>query len=89
MKTAKEFWFEYNAQCERMNIPTNTFEAMESFANQSKWISVEEKFPETNEDVLVWSDQMKRPIISFYDSPYGWGGKKIFVSHWMPLPKNP
>ena len=61
-----------------------------------KWISVEERLPETNEDVLVVVDYGgKSGVITGYmrSQNLGWQGlvgqRLTDVTHWMPLPEPP
>lgn len=60
------------------------------------WISVEERLPETNEDVLVVVDYGgKSGVITGYmrSQNLGWQGlvgqRLTDVTHWMPLPEPP
>ena len=70
---------------------------------QPKWISVEERLPDTAERVLVcktWLGMVHKPEYGYYqDFPsrkgcwyvlteYGYHPQRE-VTHWMPLPKAP
>jgi len=64
----------------------------------SEWISVKDKFPRYNQDVLTFAPGMAMPIVVDRHNGYygedddewyeGWNtGRNI--THWMPLPKPP
>lgn len=56
------------------------------------WIKVEQRLPESDEDVLVYDD-MFGIVIASYEPHYGWlsseQGTLKHVTHWIPvvLPK--
>lgn len=68
--------------------------------NQSNWISVEERLPETSEWVVVWycdKDGEYFPTIGMYRDG-GWftdvdnndsAFPPVKITHWMRLPKPP
>ena len=59
-----------------------------------EWISVKDRLPEANKDVIVfcktnWYDILQcNSSGDFYRSSVG-GTHKVTVTHWMPLPKPP
>jgi len=68
----------------------------------SEWISVKEKLPELNLNVLIYIGLIDYPIeiahrtdegnkelgiVWFYPENNGWTEQE--VSHWMPLPEKP
>lgn len=71
----------------------------------NKWISVKDRLPDEEENVLVWKkgySQMgafrvsdRRGLENFYlINDWGWGERDIVlkldgVTHWMPLPETP
>ena len=63
---------------------------------QSQWISVKERLPETNELCIV-NTEFRAIVPALYgneswifDDGQGWLEKALsYVSHWMPMPKLP
>lgn len=61
----------------------------------SDWISVEDRLPEEDEDVLgyVIGRNVDAPAVVFYWSEEeGWfsnGARDLNVTHWQPLPDAP
>jgi hypothetical protein len=59
-----------------------------------RWIPVEERLPEQNEPVLIYTEMIGRHVASI-DEEGEWfcdyGGEWLFpnVTHWMPLPPEP
>lgn len=62
------------------------------------WVSVEERLPNTNEDVLVWEKddfEGDLAVARYTEFPSSEGGywykpfKNIQVTHWQPLPEPP
>ena len=57
--------------------------------NVGKWIPVTERLPEYGQEVLVYTGNMKKPIVmgyKFWKKDYdSW----CHVTHWMPLPEPP
>lgn len=105
MKTAEEILeehFSYFHEC----LDT-TIMAMEQYADQfkPKWVSVEERLPETDgelsDDVLISGRIFLYgeyshigTTIGWIDEKGTWGNiipekQKVFVTHWMPLPEPP
>ena len=61
-----------------------------------KWVSVKERLPEKDQDVLIFCEGTYKPIDvsrrceADFSSRLGWGGRlDSDVNHWMPLPKPP
>lgn len=59
-----------------------------------KWISIEEKFPESGECVLLYSKESgvgEGAYISAkrHFEQWRWNSIKKGVTHWMPLPNPP
>lgn len=65
-------------------------ELLQEYANQSKWISVEDELPEENQTVL-WLSVFGRIISDSYqqytNKPKEWF--QINFTHWQPLPNPP
>ena len=78
---------------------------LDSGVTVQEWISVEDKLPPYNHDVLVYRpDMAMKIVVDSYDGYYGeddgewyegWAkyGKDIhnnpLITHWMPLPQPP
>ena len=97
-KTAEEVLTEvmtnscYNADF-RLSRPY-IIEAMEEYAGQSKWVSVEERLPEDGEYVLAhYTNEFNGvPMIyvcSINDGVFYDDLSKVNVTHWQPLPTPP
>ena len=107
MKTAEEIFnesgkagmaceFGYNADV--ISLPV-AIELAEIYANQSKWISVEDRLPEDNktQNILINGDRNSSHHIYYsagYDiiykkwyNPFGYEVEEN-VTHWQPLPNN-
>ena len=70
----------------------DTIEALE--AAQPKWISVEEKLPENDDNYLVFTYDKNEAEIATYYGDGEWLTHDLtnltrLVSHWMPLPSMP
>ena len=68
--------------------------AMETYAAQfkSEWVSVDERLPEPNVRVLVYSKVHKDHLISEIDEKGRWWQTYTLlngVTHWQPLPTPP
>lgn len=58
--------------------------------DKHKWISVNDRLPEPNRDVLVYIKLMKKEYMrvdKIYNGHWLWYGYS--VTHWMPLPNLP
>jgi len=61
---------------------------------ERRWIPVEERLPDQNEPVLIYTEMLGRHVASV-DEEGEWfcdyGGEWLFpnVTHWMPLPPAP
>ncbi len=66
----------------------------EAQLKESKWISVNDKLPETFRHVLVWQPENKNIRRTYYRDgkwqfdEYSQGSAEI-ITHWMPLPEAP
>lgn len=67
--------------------------AMEAYALQfaPKWVSVNERLPDSSGDYLVIVHNPKPTIhvIEFYNTDQSWGRYRSMVKFWMPLPALP
>lgn len=62
----------------------------------SKWISIDEKLPKYEKEVLCYTDTGEY-IVGYRDNQFGqqvWttggmGSGTFHVTHWMPLPRKP
>lgn len=62
----------------------------------NEWVSVEEKLPEDNTQVLMWSARWKIAEAGSYYNQHFWVYSEIGdgyiadnITHWMPLPAPP
>ena len=66
----------------------------EGFAKASEWISVKDRLPEDDRNVLVYDDHDIQFWVAWHDEChnnwYTQEGESVYgVSHWMPLPQPP
>lgn len=63
-----------------------------------EWISVKDRLPEDDSNVLAWSSEIKNPNcavdVAFLCALDGkWAGNNSYfvkgITHWMPLPETP
>ena len=65
------------------------------YHKQSKWISVDERLPEENTEVLIYCKTNNGKEVFFVDKIRYFRGIAIWdvwngkVTHWMPLPEAP
>lgn len=72
--------------CEKTWLAEKLYNA--GYRKQSGWISVDERLPETYEDVLCFD--RRSVIIDFMCSDGTWCGiHDKPITHWMPLPEPP
>lgn len=63
--------------------------------NTGEWVSVEDRLPENNNNVLIYANKTGEKIeVAFYDDEdKEWAGLNSFwlpyITHWMPLPSPP
>ena len=54
------------------------------------WISVEERMPEDNEKILVYTESGKSAVARWSQRQNRWmASGNLSVTHWMPLPEPP
>ena len=83
------------------NIPNPVYLQSQAQQTKSQWISVEERLPESKNEVLVFEKSNnvsfsffdgKAWFINEYERNYGYIQRKLpdgLVTHWMPLPPAP
>lgn len=69
-------------------------DALEALVSKPKWISVEEKLPENDDNYLVFTYDKNEAEIATYYGDGEWLTHDLtnltrLVSHWMPLPSMP
>lgn len=72
--------------------------------SNTEWISVEDRLPENNTEILVFSTELQKstsntlvPLACFYKDKFRHYGDNVSqawldgikITHWMPLPNNP
>ena len=101
METAKEILTKYgihlDSSIEIAQIRGNTFdgfkkylitELLEEYANQSKWISVEDELPNDSQIVDCWHKIGYRVTnVPFFNNEKK--NFKLAFTHWQPIPKPP
>jgi len=57
----------------------------------SEWISVKDRLPEFEQDILICRDLGEARIVQTeeYQGSLYWGTSYNNVTHWMPLPEPP
>lgn len=70
--------------------------SMPTLIPQNEWVSVEERLPEDNTQVLMWSAKWKIAEAGSYYNQHFWVYSEIGdgyiadnITHWMPLPLPP
>lgn len=57
-----------------------------------QWVSVEERLPEEDTDVLVWN-HLGIEIAAYTTNPvkrwYSYNGQEVIAIYWMPMPELP
>ena len=65
---------------------------MQGVPTVSDWVSVKDRLPEEDADVLVWNE-LGIEIAAYTTNPvkrwYSYTGQEVFVKYWMILPKPP
>ncbi len=94
MKTAEEIILMYAN--DDLHVDT-LIKMLNEFANQDRWISVEESLPNANDPVLICfpdeTTRVKRIEIGAMYNDKSWytsvayEDEDIYVTHWQPLPK--
>lgn len=73
-------------------------DAMDAYANQSRWISVEERLPEERGELVLaffrYQDEDIIDTVMFFDKDtwsamVGYDEFHAEVTHWQPLPEKP
>ena len=69
---------------------------MPTLTPPNEWVSVEEKLPEDNTQVVMWSARWKIAEAGIYYNQHFWVYSEIGdgyiadnITHWMPLPSPP
>lgn len=86
-------------ECNPYGKPTIGFEDgkkvmnwIEQAPTVSGWVSVKDRLPEEDADVLVWNE-LGIEIAAYTTNPvkrwYSYTGQEVFVKYWMMLPKPP
>ena len=77
------------------DIFKKTYESA-TLTSQNEWVSVEEKLPENNTQVLMWSARWKIAEAESYYNKHFWVYSEIGdgyiadnITHWMSLPEPP
>ena len=93
-----------NTQVIRYYSQEQIYQAMEEYANQSKWISVEDRLPEDNQQVLAYCLFIKDELcpyitayglLTFHDHYFTQDNDIESdylvneITHWQPLPQPP
>ncbi len=91
MKTAEQILkFTLGKECfnsEEEDFKQAIYVAMEEYANQDKWVGVDERLAEKGEKVLVFFDYGDKQTIEIDEcSIYQ---KATFITKWQPLPNPP
>ena len=66
--------------------------AISALREQPRWISVEDRLPEADTDVLTLRTIGTMDVEVYHEDEVAWtwdGYSKGFVTHWMPLPEPP
>ena len=100
-----DHWFDFSQKIEELvDYLISNGVTVTNVGCKSEWISVEERFPETEGDYLVWNKAQKRiEIRFFYRLPphypveshpeireyFGNFADYKIITHWMPLPEAP
>lgn len=65
-------------------------------SDKSGWISVKDRLPETDAEVLIYTSWGSYNIGNYgYHDPNVWSSEEIYayedgeIAHWMPLPEPP
>jgi hypothetical protein len=92
--TALRPYCSFDAACTITDIIDN-----EPTVNPYEWISVEDRLPETNEDVLIYRGKRIGCLVNVYtylgnnewEDEYGYWSRTDdeSITHWMPLPTPP
>ena len=71
-------------------------QAMPTLTPPNEWVSVEDRMPENNTQVLMWSARWKIAEAGSYYNQHFWVYSEIGdgyiadnITHWMPLPAPP
>lgn len=104
--TAEEIVFKYiglEGTLKSMGVYDDVIKCMEEYANQSKWVSVEERLPEAEDDIaihcLVWVKNWGVTVRCYNKYHKCWDdedGDDYYcdavngkITHWQPLPPAP
>lgn len=81
-------WLDVKGYSEgELNMLRAVIYELETMPSISAWVSVKDRLPENNEEVLVWGEYFENYNSWMINHETGW--RKLRVIAWMPLPQKP